>query len=60
MKSELEINQKLDKIEEELNNLKAVIFDIIQKPKKNIKLKGLLKGISISEKDIKEAKKINV
>jgi len=57
MESELKIDQKLGKIEEDINNLKSIIINLIQKPKKNIKLKGLLKGISVSEKDIKEARK---
>jgi hypothetical protein len=46
---------KLEKIEKELLKLKkGASFGL---PKKIISLKGILKGIKITEKDIKEAKK---
>jgi hypothetical protein len=46
---------KLEKIEKELLKLKkGAGFGL---PKKIISLKGILKGIKITEKDIKEAKK---
>ena len=54
-----DINKKLDMIEDEIASLKSMIIKISQQPKskKMLKLKGLLKGISISEEDIEEAKK---
>ena len=52
------INQKLDLIENEIINLKSIIISIIQqKPKKILHLKGLLKGLSVNENEIKKAKK---
>jgi hypothetical protein len=46
---------RLEKIEKEILKLKkGVGFGL---PKKIISLKGILKGIKITEKDIKEAKK---
>jgi hypothetical protein len=46
---------KLEKIEKELIKLKKEAdFGL---PKKTISLKGILKGIKITEKDIKESKK---
>jgi len=53
-----DIKQKLELIENELYNLKAIIIKITQqKTKKILHLKGLLKGISINEEDIKKARK---
>lgn len=55
---EQSVNQKLNLIENEIINLKDIIINIIQqKPKKILHLKRLLKGISISDEDIKKAKK---
>lgn len=46
---------KLEKIEKEL--LKFKKGGVLKLPKKIISLKGILKGIKISEEDIKKAKK---
>lgn len=53
------LNKKLETIENEVYSLKSMLLKIVQepKPKKIVKIKGLLKGISISEEDIEEAKK---
>jgi len=46
---------KLEKIEKEILKIKkGISFGL---PKKIISLKGILKGIKITEKDIKETKK---
>ena len=57
MRAEAEIAQKLNQIEEDLSSLKSMVVHIAQVPKKNVKLKGLLKGIAVSEKDIADARK---
>lgn len=49
---------ELKKIESEIQVLKILVFQSIQLPKQKASLKGLLKGITVSEKDIKEAKKL--
>lgn len=53
------LNKKLETIENEVYSLKSMLLKIVQEPKqkKIVKIKGLLKGISISEEDIEEAKK---
>lgn len=53
------MKKKLENIETELSGLKSIIVRLIQHPEHNkiVKLKGLLKGISVDEKDIKEAKR---
>ena len=53
------LNKKLETIENEVYSLKSMLLKIVQepKPKKIVKIKGLLKGISVSEEDIEEAKK---
>ena len=49
------ITKKIESIEKELHNLKNIV---LSKSKKNIiSLKGILKGIKISEEDIADAKK---
>ena len=52
------LEKKIGNIELELQNLKSIIIQLIQKPepKKLVKLKGLLQGIRVDDKDIKEAK----
>ncbi len=59
MKHTKEIYPELKKIESELKEIKILIlksqFQLTQK--KPIKLRGLLKGVKFSEKDIEEAKK---
>lgn len=49
------IYKKLGKIESEIQSLKVLIFP--QKSKEVISLKGLLKGIKITEEEIEEAKR---
>jgi len=53
------MEKKLEEIGSELYSLKSIIIKLIQQPeqKKIVKLKGLLKGTIITEKDIKQSKK---
>lgn len=52
------VNKKLDAIENEILSLKSMIIQTIQqKPKLVLKIKGVLKGISVSKEDIEKAKK---
>ena len=53
------MEKKLGEIESELYSLKSIILKLIQQPeqKKIVKLKGLLKGIKVTEQDIKQSKK---
>ena len=53
------LEKKLENIETELSSLKSILIKLVQHPEQNkvIKLKGQLKGITVDEKDIKEAKK---
>lgn len=53
------LNKKLETIENEVYSLKSMLLKIVQEPKhkKIVQIKGLLKGISISDEDIEEAKK---
>ena len=52
-----EIYLELKKIENEIQNLKILIIKTRQMPKQIVSLKGMLKGITVTEEDIKEAKK---
>jgi len=56
-----EYTKKLDKIEKDLLKLKtegvSVCLNALGLPKRTISLKGILKGITITEKDIEQAKK---
>ena len=52
-----EIYPELKKIENEIQNLKILIIKTQQMPKQIISLKGMLKGITVTEEDIKKAKK---
>ncbi len=56
MKQE-EIYPELKKIENEIQNLKILIIRTQQMPKRVVSLKGMLKGITVTEEDIEEAKK---
>ena len=58
METKTILEEKLENIESELYNLKSVIIKLLQIPEhdKIVKLKGLLKGITVNESDIKEAK----
>ena len=53
------MEKKLENIELELYNLKSAIIKLTQQPqhKKVVKLKGLLKGMIVSENETKEAEK---
>lgn len=53
------MEKKLESIESELKNLKSIVINLAQEPehKKVVKLKGLLKGMIVSEEDIEESKK---
>ena len=53
------MEKKLENIELELYNLKSAIIKLTQQPQYNkvVKLKGLLKGMIVSENEIKEAEK---
>ena len=52
-----EIYPELKKIENEIQNLKILIIKTQQMPKQVVSLKGMLKGITVTEEDIKEVKK---
>lgn len=56
---QVETNRKFDMIEKEIDSLKAMIVKLSQNKKRNniIKLEGALKGISVTEKEIGDAKK---
>lgn len=53
------LGKKLENIESELYSLKSMVIKLMQQPGQNkvVKLKGLLKGITVNEKDIEEAKR---
>ena len=59
MPTTMEIDKKLNLIENEIDSLKAEVMKLSQGEKqgKIIKLEGALEGISVTEKDIEEAKK---
>ena len=52
------LERKMETIESELKELKSVVWTLVQQPsyKKLIKLKGMLRGIQIHDRDIKESK----
>ena len=52
------VEKKLESIASELKNLKSIVINLSPQTehKKVVKLKGLLKGINVSEDDIEEAK----
>lgn len=52
-----EIYPELKKIENEIQGLKVLIIKTHEMPKQTVSLKGMLKGITVTEEDIKEAKK---
>ena len=58
LKSTAEILHKIENIEKEVMNIKLSILKDISPNKKNvISLKGILKGVNITEEDIASAKK---
>lgn len=52
-----QIYPELEEIKNEIQNLKILIIKSQQTPKQIVSLKGMLKGVKISDVDIKEAKK---
>ncbi len=57
-KTTLEVLQKIETIEKELKDLKSTILKkSTPSGKKVVALKGILKGVKITEKDIEQAKK---
>lgn len=58
LKDSAEILHKIENIEKEVLNLKlSVLKKLTPSAKKMVSLKGIIKGIDISEKDIEQAKK---
>ncbi len=56
--SEAQIYEKLEAIEKEIAELKnAFISSISMPPKRLVSLKGILKGMRVSEDEIEKAKK---
>ncbi|MDI6707565.1 MAG: hypothetical protein QMD21_07175 [Candidatus Thermoplasmatota archaeon] len=53
------VYEELNSVKKELNELKNMLIKIARPPlhRKIVSLKGLLKGISVKDEDIKEAKK---
>ncbi len=51
------IHAEMEEIKKEIQNLKILLMKTERKPKRVIKLKGMLKGIEVSEGDIQKAKK---
>ncbi|WP_456474805.1 hypothetical protein [Candidatus Pyrohabitans sp.] len=51
------IHAEMEEIKKEIQNLKILLMKAERKPKRVIKLKGMLKGIEVSEGDIQKAKK---
>ncbi len=57
-KTTADILQKIESIEKEVKDLKLyVLKDFSPSSKKVISLKGILKGVTITEKDVSSAKK---
>jgi hypothetical protein len=53
-----DILQKIENIEKEVIDLKmSILKKLMPKGKKIVSLKGILKGVNISEQDINKAKK---
>ncbi|MEK6546274.1 MAG: hypothetical protein AAB257_08335 [Nitrospinota bacterium] len=58
LKNPSEILHKIETIEKEVINLKlSVLKKLTPSGKRIISLKGIIKGVDISEKDIEQAKK---
>ncbi len=53
------INKKVETIESEVNSLKSMIIKVIHEKKLNhiVHIGGALKGLTVGEDDLKEAKK---
>ncbi len=57
-KETMEVFHKIEAIEEEVSDLKLSVLKKLTPSKKNlISLKGILKGVKVSEEDIKKAQK---
>ena len=55
---ETDILHKIESIEKEVNDLKlSVLKKLTPSRKKIISLKGILKGVAISDEDVEEAKR---
>jgi len=54
-----DISKKIESMNKEISNLKSMVIKLVEKkkPEKIIHLRGCLKGMHVSEEDIKEAKK---
>ncbi len=58
LKDTMDVLHKIEVIEEEVSDLKLSILKKLAPSKENvISLKGILKGVKISEEDIEKAKK---
>ena len=58
LKETMEVFHKIEAIEEEVSDLKLSVLKKLIPSKKNlISLKGILKGVKVSEEDIKKAQK---
>lgn len=58
LKETMEVFHKIEAIEEEVSDLKLSVLKKLTPSKKNlISLKGILKGVKVSEEDIKKAQK---
>ena len=53
---ETQIYEKLGRIEKEIELLKNFVIQMSPTPKQIVSLGGVLKGVEITEEDIKEAK----
>jgi hypothetical protein len=51
------IHAEMKEIKKEIQNLKIMLMKTERKPKRVVKLKGMLKGMEVSEEDIQKAKK---
>ena len=55
----MDMNKKLEELENEVSDIKSMLIRLSQSPqnRKIVSLKGLLNGIRVDEEDIEEAKK---
>lgn len=52
----IEVYTRLNKIEHEIEAMKALVLKIPESPRETVSLGGLLKGFKITDDDIKKAK----
>jgi hypothetical protein len=58
IKQPIDVLHKIETIEDEISDLKLFVLKKLTPSKKNIiSLKGIIKGVQISDEDIEEAKK---